>query len=190
VEAWIGPAIVAAVISGLISLTVVQLNFRQERKREGLRRAEKIRDFQIALRAEIRSELRNLSRYDIDVQLQNVRSRYENDPKYAVSVPRPTKQPVFDALVGEIHILPEAVIDPVVLYARQRHAMESLVEDMKDAGFRSLSKEQQIAMYEDYLRMWETWRDFAAQAEAALNEGGASVAGTGAGLTRNRLGSG
>jgi hypothetical protein len=49
-EAWIGPAIVAAVISGLVSLTVVQLNFRQERKREGLRRAEKIRDFQIALR--------------------------------------------------------------------------------------------------------------------------------------------
>ena len=40
------------------------------------------------------------------------------------------------------------------------------------------------------LKMWETWRDFAAQAEAALNEGGASVAGTGAGLPRDRLGSG
>jgi hypothetical protein len=56
VDAWVGPAIVAAVISGLVSLIVVQLNFRQGRRLEQARRDEKVRDFQIAIRAEIRSE--------------------------------------------------------------------------------------------------------------------------------------
>jgi hypothetical protein len=123
VGAWIGPAIVAAVISGIVSLIVVQLNFRQSRRIDQLRRLEKIRDFQIALRAEIRSELRNLSQYDVKSLLKEVRARYDAEPGYSVSVPRLPKHLVFDAIVGEIHILPEAVIDPVVLYARQRQAV-------------------------------------------------------------------
>ena len=46
-EAWVGPAIVAAFISGLVSLFVVQLNFRQERKIERIRRAEKCVTFKL-----------------------------------------------------------------------------------------------------------------------------------------------
>jgi hypothetical protein len=168
-DAWVGPAIVAAIISGLVSLLVVQLNFRTERKSERLRRQEKIRDFQIALRAEIRGELRNLATYDIAALLADVRARYEAEPGYSVSVPRLAKHLVFEALVAEIHVLPEQIIDPVVLYARQRQVIESLVEDMRSPQFGTLSRERQLAMYEDYLRMWETWRDFAVAAETALN---------------------
>lgn len=187
---WIGPAILAAFISGLVSLLVVQLDFRQSRKLERLRRAEKIRDFQIALRAEIRGELSNLSSYDFRALLENVRSRYENETGYSVSVPRLAKHLIFGAIVSEIHILPEAVIDPVVLYARQRQAVESLIDDMRDRSFRSLSTDRQLAIYEDYLRMWETWRDLAAQAEAALNEQLGSIAGSRSSLTGDRLGRG
>lgn len=185
VEAWVGPAIVAAIISGLISLAVVQLNFRQGRKLEQARRDEKVRDFQIAIRAEIRSELRNLVQHDVAEQLVLVKSRYERDPDYSVSVPRPVRQSVFEALVNEIHVLPEAVIDPVVLYARQRNAIDSIVEDMRAPSFVALSREQQIAMYEDYLRMWDAWREFAVAAEAALS-GSASISGTRAGLPADR----
>lgn len=184
-EAWVGPAIVAAVISGLVSLVLVQLNFRQSRRIEQLRRDEKIRDFQIALRAEIRAELLNLERYDIDAHRNEVRQRYERDDDYSVSVARPVRQAVFEALIGDIHILPEEVIDPVVLFARQRNVIESLVEDMRNPSFRTLSKGQQIAMYEDYLRMWETWRNFALSAEAALS-GSASIAGPRPGLSGDR----
>ena len=188
--AWIGPAIVAAFISGLVSLLVVQLNFRQSRKSERLRRAEKIRDFQIALRAEIRSELSNLSSYDVQALLADVRSRYNDEAGYSVSVPRLTKHLIFQAIVGEIHILPDSVIDPVVLYARQRQAVESLVDDMREQSFRDLSKDRQLAVYEDYLRMGETWRDLAAQAGAALNEQLGSIAGSRPSLAGNRLGRG
>ena len=188
-EAWVGPAIVAAVISGLVSVVLVQLNFRQSRRIEQIRRDEKIRDFQIALRAEIRAELLNLEQYEIETHRNEVRGRYERDNGYSVSVARPVRQAVFEALVGDIHILPEDVIDPVVLFARQRNVVESLVEDMRTPTFRTLSKEQQMSMYEDYLRMWETWRDFALNAEAALS-GSTSISGSRTGLSGDRRNSG
>lgn len=170
-EAWVGPAIVAAVISGLVSLIVVQLNFRQERKIERLRREEKIRDFQIALRAEIRSELANLKRFDIAEVLSDLQQRYEAKEEFSVAVPRIPKHIVFETLVSELHILPESVIDPVVLYVRQRQAMESIVQDMRDSAFAELGREKRLAMLKDYLSMWEVWRDLAGEAEKALARG-------------------
>ena len=181
-QAWVGPAIIAAVISGLISVLVVQLNFRQEHARERRRREEKIRDFQIALRAEIRGELLNLSRIDLAALLQEVEHRYNSEEGFSVAVPRMAKHIVFVAIASEIHILPEAVIDPVVLYARQRQVVESLAEDIREPSFKTLSKDRQLAMYRDYLRMWETWRDFAARAELALSNESASIAGARPGL--------
>ena len=170
-ETLIGPAIVAAFISGLVSLVVVQLNFRQERKADRLRREEKIRDFQIALRAEIRSELANLQRFDLAALYGEVEQKYARDPQYSVSVPRISKHVIFDSIAKEIHILPESVIGAVVFYARQRQAVESLADDMRDPTFRSLAKERQLDMYRDYLGMWDVWRDLAAKAERALESG-------------------
>ena len=170
-DALIGPAIVAAFISGLVSLIVVQLNFRQERRADQVRREEKIRDFQIALRAEIRSELSNLERFDLADLLAGVEARYAGDTSYSVSVPRLPKHVVFDAIAKEIHILPESVIGPVVFYARQRQAVESFAEDIRDASFKTLGKERQLEMYRDYLGMWAVWRDLAAKAEMALETG-------------------
>ncbi len=170
-EVWVGPAIVAAFISGLVSLIVVQLNFRQERRADRLRREEKIRDFQIALQAEIRSELANLERFELSALLAEVESRYARDKDYSVVVPRIAENVVFDTVAREIHILPEAVIGPVIFYARQRQVVEQLAEDMREASFKALAPERQLAMYRDYLGMWEVWRDLAAKAEKALEAG-------------------
>jgi len=169
VDTWIGPAILAAVIAGLVNVAGWFVTFQSTRRLEQMRRREKVRDFQIALRAEIRSELRNLGSYDIQVQLSHVRKKYDTQPGYAVTVPRPADAVVFQALVGDIQILPAGVIDPVVLFERQRAAIRQLAEEMREARFASLSREQQTAMYEDYLNMWAAWRDFAVQAEAALD---------------------
>jgi hypothetical protein len=169
VEAWVGAAIVAAFISGLVSLIVVQLNFRQGRRIEQLRREEKIRDFQIALRAEIRSGLVNLSRFNLDAVLADVESRYAAEDNFSVIVPRLAKPTLVDAIVSEIHILPEGVIGPVVLYIRQRRVVETMAEDMRDGSFRALAESRQLAMYRDYLGMWNVWREMAADAEKALD---------------------
>ncbi|MDI6025462.1 hypothetical protein QBK99_04495 [Corticibacterium sp. UT-5YL-CI-8] len=99
------------------------------------------------------------------------------DASYSVTVPRLPKHVVFEAVAREIHILPEEVIDPVVLYVRQRQAVESLVEDMRDASFKALDRDRQMAMYEDYVAMWKTWRDFAIDAETALGANAVSNSG-------------
>lgn len=54
-SAWIGPAIVAALIGCLTTMLGWSVSFRQLRKLETTRRNEKIIDYQTALRAEIRS---------------------------------------------------------------------------------------------------------------------------------------
>jgi hypothetical protein len=169
VEAWIGPALLAAVIAGLVNVAGWFVTFQSTRRLDQARRREKIRDFQIALRAEIRSELRNLGSYDVQQQLSRIRGLYETRPDYTVTVPQPAASVVFSALVGEIQILPARVIDPVILFERQRAAIRQLAEEIREARFASLAREQQLAMYEDYLHMWSAWRDFAVQAEGALD---------------------
>lgn len=60
---------------------------------------------------------------------------------------------IFEAVKDEIHILPEDVIDVVILHARQRQAIEKFVEDMRDERFSKLSNERQLEMYKDYIEM-------------------------------------
>jgi hypothetical protein len=89
-NAWVGPAIVAAVISstlGVLSLYVnAWLTIGLERKR----RQEKVRDVQIALLAEIRADIHNLKFFDLDENLAVVSECYETIHGY---VARPTLSP-------------------------------------------------------------------------------------------------
>ncbi|MDB5522425.1 MAG: hypothetical protein JWM58_188 [Rhizobium sp.] len=152
-ELWIGPAIVAAVISGLISLTGLYLGGWITIRHDRRRRREKVRDFQIALRAEIRSELHNLLSIDFDKHFEEVKSRYARQQDYSVFPSFPARHVIFEALKEEIHLLPEAVIDDIILYSRQRHAIEKFVEDMRDPRFSKLSPERQLEMYGDFIEM-------------------------------------
>ncbi len=167
-NAWIGPAIVAAVISSIVSAFGWYVSWRTTVGLEKLRRAEKVRDFQIALRAEIRSELHNLQSHDSSAILEGVRERYRSEPGYSVLVPRPVNHTVYTALVPELHLLPEAVIDPIILYYRQRDTIENLVADIRDDTFRSLAPDRQLAMYEDYLKLRSVLEQLAQGAIGAL----------------------
>jgi hypothetical protein len=168
--AWVGPAIVAALISGLISLMGLYLGGWISIRHERRRRREKVRDFQIALRAEIRSELHNLLSIDFDRHLQSIRSRYAMQPGYSVYPSYPARHVIFEALKDEIHLLPEEVIDEVILYSRQRYAIEKFVEDMRDQRFAQLSSDRQLEMYGDFLEMQKFLTDSAERSVAALDE--------------------
>jgi len=169
-EAWVGPAIVAAFISGLVSLIVVQLNFRQSRHIERLRRDEKVRDFQIALQAEIASELLNLQVADRSEFLATVRDAYAANPGFSPVIPRMARNVVFETVVKEIHILPGAVIAPVVHYARLRQTLEQFVDDLRADSFRALTPDRQLLMYSDYLAMLDRVEALAENARAALGK--------------------
>ncbi|MGV3548417.1 hypothetical protein [Rhizobium sp.] len=166
---WIGPAIIAALISGLVSLLGLYLGgwiaIRQQRR---LRR-EKVRDFQIALRAEIRSELHNLAAIDFDGHLAEIAARYAASTDYSVFPSFPARGIVFEAIEGEIHILPEQVIDVVILHWRQRHAVEKMVEDMRHERFSQLGASRQLEMYKDYIEMQKYLVDTARLSIKALD---------------------
>ncbi len=151
--AWVGPAIVAALISGSISLIGLYLGGWIAIRHERRRRKEKVRDFQIALRAEIRSELHNLLSIDFDKHFQEITSRYAELPGYSVFPSYPPRHVIFEALKDEIHVLPEEVIDEIILYSRQRYAIEKFVEDMRDPRFGQLSADRQLEMYKDFVGM-------------------------------------
>lgn len=150
---WVGPAIVAALISGVISLMGLYLGGWIAIRHEKRRRQEKVRDFQVALRAEIRSELHNLSAIDFDQHFSEIETRYATRQDYSVFPSFPARHIVFEALESEIHVLPEPVIDEVIVYWRQRHAVEKMVEDMRSERFSKLDAARQLEMYKDYVGM-------------------------------------
>lgn len=151
-EAWIGPVIIAAGISSIVAMIGWYVSFRQDNLKERKRRREKIRDFMIALRAEIRGEYHNLDETDFGENLKDVSARYK-EKGYSVMVSTPTPHVIFDAIAPEIQLLPETVIDPIVLYTRQRYAIEAIVQDMRSDLFRTLSAERQLSIYTDYINM-------------------------------------
>ena len=140
-EAWVGPAIVAAVISGLVSLIVVQLNFRVAQRAERLRRDEKVRDFQIAPRAEIASDLVQMEETDRESLFQDVADATASDPGYVPVLPRLSPNTIFDVVVRDIPILTGQVIAPVVRYERLRQTLSQFIEDLRSPQYKELPSE-------------------------------------------------
>ena len=169
-EAWVGPAIVAAFISGLVSLLVVQLNVRQERRTESIRRGERVRDFQIALRAEIMSDLLNMREADRSQVLNDMTTAFANDPHYTPVAPRIANNLIFEAIVSEIHILPDAVISPIVHYARHRQTLERFIDDLRSPAYEALAQERHQLAYADYLATYDRLQELAEAAAKALDD--------------------
>ena len=165
---WVGPAVVAALIAAFVSAAGWFVTTRQALALERARRRERTRDFQIALRAEIRSELADLTAFDLDAELEQVRGRYRDDPAYRVRVPELPRHLIIEAIIPEIHVLSEGVIQPVVLYLRQRQVVGSLISDIRSTEFALLDREDQLEIYEEYVELRGQLAVFAAAAELAL----------------------
>lgn len=171
-SAWIGPALLAALIAALVNMVGWWVAFRNNHRLDQLRREEKVRDFQIALRAEIGSELQNLDDAEkLEGHLQTIAERYRTIKDYAVHVPHMAPNMVFDTILSEIHILPGAVIAPVVDYERRRQTVARFADELRDEQFRQLPQDRQLAMYTDYLGARLKLRKLALAAAQALDEG-------------------
>ena len=73
---WIGPAVTATIISSLIAVLGWFVAYGSTRRMERIRRRERIRDFQVALLAEIRSEAFHLGHWDFDADFKAVEQAY------------------------------------------------------------------------------------------------------------------
>lgn len=168
-QAWVTPAFVAAIISLLITAVGWQVSYRNALGIEKERRREKVRDFQIALRAEIRSELHHLQEVNFDANLKIIQERYAASKTYSVFVPNLGRHAVFESLVKDIPVLPETVIDPLILYTRQRQILDNFATDMRSERFSKIAQDRQLEMYHDYINATEYLRLLATKAVAAID---------------------
>ncbi|WP_237152491.1 hypothetical protein [Oryzibacter oryziterrae] len=168
--AWLGPAVIAALISGLVQIISWSAGERRDRRAESRRRAERMEDLQVALAAEIRAHLNYIG--TAPEQLAELKAdtlrRMADDGAFTPFVPRMSDQVVFQNIVKDIHVLPVQAIDPVILYYKQIGAISAFVEDLRDDTFKTLDVARKSAMYADYIRLVEQANTFARDALVAL----------------------
>ena len=168
-ELWVGPAIIAALVSALVSAAGWFVSSWQAQRLDERRRDEKVHDFQVALRAEIHSDLLNMVVADRAEFLDEIAARYRSDMNYSVVVAHLARNMVFESIVGQIHVLPGDVIAPVIHYARLRQTIERFIDDLRANSFSQLSAERQLTMYSDYLEMTGRLEALAQNAIAAID---------------------
>lgn len=134
-----------------------------------LERREKVRDFCVALHAEIDSELLNLSGIDFDDHMQAIRQKYKQDDSFSVYVPHLAHSYIFDAVTEQIQVLPGRAIAPIVEYERLRATADRFAGDLRGEFFHGLPNERQIEMYEEYVGMLLRMRKLARYARRALH---------------------
>jgi hypothetical protein len=155
---WVGPVVTATLISSFIAAIGWYVSWRSSNAIEGRRRAERIRDVQTALLAEIRSIVHHLQQYETTEIFARVSQQFETDDSYLPFISREAGSPLFGAVATEISILPNDVIDQVVLFYRQQEVIGFFADDLRSDRFAALPKLWKLAMIGDYLAL----KDFAA----------------------------
>lgn len=168
-DVWVGPAIIAALVSALVSAAGWFVTSWQAQRLESQRRKEKVTDFQIALRAEILSDLIILEVPDRERFFLEVSATFDADPQFTPIIPGQSRNVVFEAIVRDIPILPDRVITPVIHYARMRQTLDQFIADMRSDVFRELSPARKLTMYRDYLGMQQRLEILAREAVTRLD---------------------
>lgn len=166
-ELWIGPVIVAAAISSVVTAVGWYVTHVRETRLEAARRRDRVRDLQTALRAEIRSHRHRLQTAD-DAEATAATLAWITTDGFTPFVPRGTPPFVFDATVRDLHLLPTHVIDPIVLYYTQVHVIAQFAEDLRSDRYANMAPERKAAMYADYVAMNTYAKRLAEGALAAL----------------------
>ena len=87
---------------------------------------------------------------------------------YTPFVPREPGSLLWSSIAQEVHILPNEVIEPVVLFFSQLETIRYFVEDLRSEQFAGLESARKIAMLQDYVRMMKYLVLLADEAERAL----------------------
>lgn len=157
------PRIWQAFVAGLFLAIGWLVNGRQNRKATAQEaqqgrddaaalRAERLRDVHRALYAEIGAHLASLESTEaILKQRDDVVLMMQENPDYIPFLGRERRDQVFQAIVGEIHVLPRTSIDAVVAYYAQLSAIDAMTDDIRSDAFARLSVARRIDLYRDYM---------------------------------------
>jgi hypothetical protein len=143
--------LVKSIVFGLIIGWIIR--HRQERAVEAERRREKVLDVQRALHAEISAHLHQLQMDDLVAHKAAMVARIAGDPEFVPLVPKQTHAMIFEAIVGEIQVLPEEAITPVSLYYGQILGVANFADEFRSEAFANMSPRRRAEMYGDFMDM-------------------------------------
>ena len=150
---YISPPAQQAFIAGLFIAIGWWVVAAQNRRRAAELRAERVRDVQRAIFAEIRAYLAALRRDDVGAYGARIAQRILTEPGYFPVIPTEHNDAIFQAIVKEIHVLPRDTVDPVVLYYSQLNAIGAMIADLRSLDTVRIGPERAAAMYRDYISM-------------------------------------
>ncbi|MGR3541206.1 MAG: hypothetical protein ACU0BS_07235 [Hasllibacter sp.] len=150
----IDPRVQQAIVAGLFLALGWVVNGYVTRRREDRMRAERVRDLQRALFAEIGNNVANLgSEAQLRAETGHLIERMEADPDFTPFIPKERGDLVFHSALEDLSVLPRVTIDPIVAYYAQINTIAAMAGDMRDADFRALGPERRRAIYRDYVEM-------------------------------------
>ena len=176
----LSPPAQQAMIAGIFVAAGWWVIAAQGRRDQRRLRAERVRDVQRAIFAEIRAYIAALERDDIAEYGARIGARIETEKGYFPVIPTEHNDAVFRAIVADLHVLPRDTVDPVVLYYSQLNAISAIIADLRSLDPESIGSQRAAAIYRDYISMKIGAVELGRSALAAIT---ANVDGT-AGLPR------
>jgi len=143
-----------AAIAAMVVASGWVVSFLLQEYRRADERDERIRDMHRAIYADVASYLEALeSQVVLDQQLQGFLDRLAADKTYVPVLSPPRRSQMFTALSGQVHVLPRATIDLIVLFYSQVETTAEFVGNMNTDRFAGLSADRRKLAYEDYFAM-------------------------------------
>lgn len=152
--ALLDTALIAAMVSAIVTALGWLVSHWSERRLEASRRAEKVIDVQTALLAEIESNLKRYEEIDLDrhsAEIIRLIKQRRRGRTFTPFVPRYAMEIVFEATIADIHILPTETIDEVVAYYKQEYKLRELVEDLRSDRYMKLEQDRKAQIYDHYI---------------------------------------
>lgn len=174
----VAAALVTAIVGGGVVAAGWFWTHALSRRRDRVLRLEQVSDIQRALLAEIRAHVAALEQQqaiDTSAASQALREKLLGDQHVPI-LPHDANDRIFRAVVEQVHILPENVIDPVVRYYRLIAVRVALAQDIRRSA--KAQPDRAGAMLDDYLSLTDETRqagNFAMLVLSASLQGGASA---------------
>ena len=153
-EGVLDPRIWQALIAGgVVALGWIVNGWRVRQDARRLR-AERTRDAHKALFAEIREVC---AAYwlegEADARAAALIERMAREPDFVPFVARERRGRIYEAMLGEIDLLPRQTIDTVVAFYATVGAVEAMAEDMRADRYAALDPDRRLAIYRDWIGM-------------------------------------
>ncbi len=162
------PQVQAAVLAGLFLAAGWLVNGRANRRVAAALRDERVRDVLRALYSEIRAYVAVLRRNQVGTNGATLRDRIRDEEGFFPFVPSERNATIFSTIVGDISILPDNTIHPVVLYYTQIDTIEALIDDLRSLDVARCGQARAADLYADFMLVKIEAADLGADALAAI----------------------